>query len=219
VYIASGAPGQCQANHETPLPRSYAAAQARLRTLKQRLTKLDNAHNCVAPGVLTAEITATLRSLGLVGWHVPTLTASQSHDYAIPPGTGGNCGTSSLDTQHEKVFVTLVPSHTVQTELQHVSYELYTRSYQHCYTATTIRTLVTRWFATIGMVPRFATVSRQKGAHYEPASERLYLAGCVRFDTAWTGNNNTFADVELLAKGAPQLPPGQFFPPAKDFSS
>lgn len=219
VYLASGARNQCQANHEMVLPTGYAVAEARLRFLQHSLMTLDTEHNCVSPRALTGEIKSALTGLGLVGWHTPTLTVSQSHGYAIPPDTGGSCGTSSLDTQHQKVVVTLVPSQSVQRELQHVSYELYTRSYRRCYSATTIRTLVTAWFATIGMVPRFATVSRSKGGHYEPASERLYLAGCVRFDSAWTGDDNTFADVELLAKGAPQLPTGQAFPPSKDFRS
>jgi len=219
VYLASGATNQCQTDGETPLPRNYAVAEARLRTLQRDLTKLDAAHNCVSPDTLTREIRSVLNGLGLVGWHLPRLTVSENYGYAIPAGTGGTCGTSSLDTQHQKVFVTLVPARSVQKELQHVSYELYTGSYEHCYTATTIRTLVGKWFATMGMVPRFATVSRQKGTHYEPASERLYLAGCVRFNSAWTGNDNRFADVELVAKGAPQLPAGQFFPPGKDFTS
>lgn len=219
VYLASGATNQCQADDEKPLPKNYAVAEARLRTLQRDLAKLDTAHNCVSPDTLAREIRSVLTGLGLIGWHLPRPTVSESHGYAIPPGTGGTCGTSALDTQQQKVFVMLVPSHSVQKELQHVSYELYSRSYLHCYTATTIRTLVAKGFATMGMVPRFATVARERGTHYEPASDRLYLAGCVRFSTAWTGNNNKFVDVELVAKGAPRLPPGQFFPPGKDFTS
>jgi hypothetical protein len=147
--------------------------------------------------------------------------------YALPAGTGGTCGTLGIgsppdnvigiDTKHRTVTVSVAPPRSIGLKLNHIYYELYTTTYQHCFTATSVRTLVRRWFATTPLRPRFATVARQPGTSYERGSERLYQQGCVRFHDAIPGNTNSFIDVLLNARNAPQLAAGEFYPPASAF--
>ena len=63
-----------------------------------------------------------------------------------------------------------------------------------------------------------ATNAAPAGDQYLPSSQRLYDKGCVRFESAYVGNDNRFVDVWLYAPTAPRLlPTNQLFPPAGAF--
>ena len=210
VYVASGTPGQCARAGDRPLPSDYRPAIERLQRLERTLLTLQDAEDCVAPATLAREAKAALAQLGLEGWRV----SGPLRNDAFPAGTGGTCGTfdasiaeahdsANIDSARQRVFVSFAPPRSIATQLNHIEYELYTRTYEQCYTASSVRTLVTGWFATIKLRPRFATTARPKhGGVYEPASERLYQRGCVRFDEAVPTNDNRHVDVLLYAKGA-----------------
>jgi hypothetical protein len=227
VYVSSGAANQCQLAGDKPLPATYAASVKRLKTLMSTLLKLQSAQNCVVPSTLIQEAKATLTRMDLTGWRV----RGPFHIDGFPAGTGGTCGTfdagfaNAHDTlnfisAHQEVFVDWAPPRSISTKLNHIEYELYTRTYEHCYTATSARALVRQWFATINLKPLFATTARPKqGGIYEPASEKLYRAGCVRFSgSAAPTDDNQHVDVVLFAKtGVPE--PGSIlkWPATSDF--
>ena len=129
-----------------------------------------------------------------------------------PPTYGVN-----IDTQHQTVTVSVAPPRSIGLKLDHIDYELYTTTYQRCFTATSVRSLVRRWFASTPLRPRFATANTSQGGTYLRSSERLYDQGCVRFNSAIPGNNNRFIDVLLNARNAAKLPARQFYPPARAF--
>jgi len=228
VYVATGQPDQCRQLHERPLPTTYASAAARLRALQSALRALQAERDCVSPAVLGRQARAVLAQQGFQGWRVITPPPDPGrhwlYGYALPADTGGTCGklltnppanAVNINTHRQTVTVTVGPSNTLSRELNHIEYELYTTTYQHCFTARSARTLVRRWFAHTPLRPRFATVAAQGG--FLPASQRLYDKGCVRFNTAIPGNNNRFVDVLLNARHAPKLPADTFYPPAGAF--
>lgn len=234
VYVATGRPEQCRQLGEKPLPTTYAAAAAHLRELQQSLHAIENQHDCAPPATLARDARALLANQGFTGWRVITPPPDPGKHwlfgYPLPAGTGGTCGTLlipgsppsatapvDVDTHRQTVTVSLSPPRSIGRKLNHIYYELYTTTYQHCFTALTARHLVRHAFANTPLRPRFATVARQQGTHYEPSSERLYNDGCVRFETGITGNNNRFIDILLEARGAPEPPAGHLFPPANSF--
>ena len=232
VYIATGQPDQCQRLGEKPLPTTYAASAKRLRVLQHTLLAVQAQHDCVSPNTLASEVKSVLQSQGFQRWRVitppPHAATGWRFGYALPAGTGGTCGTVgignppslnsvNINTQRQSVTVSLAPPQSIGRELEHIDYELYTTTYQRCFTATSVRALVQRWFASTPLRPRFATANTSNGALYEPRSQRLYNHGCVRFETSIPGNNNRFIDVLLNARDAPKLQARQVFPPANSF--
>lgn len=234
VYVASGQADQCRRLGEKPLPAGYALAEARLRDLQSALVALQASRNCFAPGTLARHARAILTGEGFTGWRVITAPPDAGKHwlfgYPLPAGTGGTCGDLlfsgnppapdapvDIDTHHHTVTVSLTPPRSIGLKLNHMYYELYTHTYERCFSAQSVRALVRGAFSKTPLRPRFATVARQPGTQFEPASERLYDEGCVRFETAITGNDNRFVDVLLEARGAPTLPSGRFFPPARAF--
>ncbi len=234
VYVATGQPDQCRQLGEQPLPTTYAAAAARLRELQQSLRAIESQHDCSPPSILARKARALLASQGFTSWRVITPPPDPGNSwvfgYPLPAGTGGTCGTLlipgnppstaapvDIDTRRQTVTVSIRPPRSVGVNLNHIYYELYSNTYRHCFTALTARQLVRRAFSSTPMRPRFATVARQQGTHYEPNSERLYNDGCVRFETGIPGDNNRFIDILLEARGAPELPAGKVFPPAGSF--
>ncbi len=221
VYFASGAANQCAAVGDKPLPATYASALDRITTLEADLRKIQAAQPCTAPGTLIQKAKQTLDALKLSGWVVKG--PERFPDF--PAGTGGTCGTYdagyataqdtvNLISAHKELFVSYAPPRPIATKLNHVEYEIDLRTYTRCYTPASVRTLVTGWFATIKLQPRFATIGVPKGEGFEPASERLYQQGCVRFDDAFPLNDNQHVDVVLEAKTAPPPRSATSFPPA-----
>ena len=188
-------------------------------------------HDCVVPNTLARQARSVLESQGFRAWRVITPPPDPGKGwlfgYALPAGTGGTCGTFgmgyppthgvNIDTQHQTVTVGIAPPRSIGLRLDHIDYELYTATYQRCFTATSVRALVRQWFASTPLRPRFATANTSDGSTYEPRSQRLYDQGCVRFDSAIPGNNDRFVDVLLNARNALRLPAGQFYPPASAF--
>lgn len=231
VYVATGRSDQCQRLGERPLPATYATAAARLRTLQRTLVALQAEHDCVSPNTLAQQARSVLESQSFQAWRVITPPPNPGKGwlfgYALPTGTGGTCGTFgmgnpptyrvNIDTQHQTVTVSVAPPRSIGLRLDHIDYELYTTTYQRCFTATSVRALVRQWFASTPLRPRFATANTSDGSTYEPRSQRLYDQGCVRFDSAIPGNNDRFIDVLLNARNALRLPAGQVYPPARAF--
>ena len=231
VYVATGQPDQCRHLGETPLPASYSAAAARLRVLQRTLVAVQAKHDCVSPGTLAQQARSVLQSQGFQAWHVITPPPNPGNGwqfgYPLPAGTGGTCGTLGtgnpptygvdIDTQRQKVTVSVGPPRSIGLKLDHIDYELYTTTYQRCFSATSVRALVRHWFASTPLRPHFATANTSQGGTYEPRSQRLYNQGCVRFETTIPGNNNRFVDVLLNARNAVRLPARHFFPPASAF--
>jgi hypothetical protein len=71
-------------------------------------------------------------------------------------------------------------------------------------------------FAASGLEPRFATTT-SNGAQYEPSSQRLYNAGCVRFDNAIPANDNRHIDIVLVARTGTPLPGHWLYPKPSQF--
>ncbi len=221
VYFASGAADQCKMLGDTPLPATYASALDRIATLKSDLLKIQDAQPCTAPSILIRKAKQTLTKLRFDGWRVK---GPERFSY-FPTGTGGTCGTydsgyaTAQDTVNlvsadDELFVSYAPPRTIASRLNHVEYEINLRTYTRCYTASSVRRLVAEWFATVKLQPRFATIGLSKGEGFEPASERLYKQGCVRYDTAFPLDDNQYVDVVLEAKGAPQPRNASSYPPA-----
>ena len=189
VYIATGQLDQCQRIGEKPLPATYAQAGAALRALQHALAALQDEHDCTSPAALAAAARAVLADQGFTGWRVimgprDPGTSGWLFGYPIPAGTGGSCGTwMDLNTTRQTVTVSVGPPRSISADINHISYELYTTTYQRCYTATSVQALVRRWFANTPMRPRFATANTSDGSHYETRSQRLYDEGCVRFNS------------------------------------
>jgi hypothetical protein len=230
VYVATGRADQCQRLGEKPLPATYAAAAARLRALQSALLALQNKHDCSSVATLARGTRAILASQAFTGWRVITPPPDPGKHWlfgnALPAGTGGTCGELfagppsrmlNIDTQRQTLTVSPGPPRSISIKLNHISYELYTSTYNRCFTATSVRALVRRWFANTPLRPRFATANASQGGTYEPRSQRLYMQGCVRFNSAIPGNNNRFVDVLLNAHNAGPPPAGQFYPPASAF--
>ncbi len=223
VYVATGRSDQCKRIGEKPLPTTYPQAELRLRALQQALLALQDEHDCITPAALAVAARGVLGLQGFAGWRVimgprDPGTSGWLFGFPIPAGTGGTCGKwMDLNTERQTVTVSVGPPRTIDVELNHISYELYATTYQHCFTATSVRSLVRRWFASTPLRPRFATANTSDGGHYEPRSQRLYEQGCVRFNSAIPGNNEHFVDVLLNARNAAPLPAGQFYPPAGAF--
>lgn len=221
VYVATDKSDQCRRLGEKPLPATYAAAAARLRTLQRALLALQNAHDCIAPATLAQQARAVLATEGFSGWRL--ITPPPDPGDALPAGTGGTCGkltgnpssTIDIDTQRHLVTESVGPPRSIAAEINHVEYQLGTTTYWKCFTPTSIRTLVRRAFASTPLRPHFATVAAQGG--FQPRSQRLYDKGCVRFSLAIPGNDNRFVDVLLNARDAPQLPTSVDYPPASSF--
>ena len=231
VYVATGQSDQCRRLGEKPLPTTYAGAAARLRHLQSTLVAVQAEHDCVSPTTLAKQARSVLQTQGFQRWHVITPPPDPGKgwlfDYPLPAGTGGKCGTFgtgnpptygvNIDTQHQDVTVSVAPPRSIGLKLDHIDYELYTTTYQHCFTPTSVRALVRQWFASTPLRPRFATANTSDGSTYEPQSQHLYDQGCVRFDTAIPGNDNRFVDVLLNARKAAKLPVGQVYPAASSF--
>jgi hypothetical protein len=234
VYVATGQPDQCRRLGEKPLPATDAAAAARLRDLQRALLALQSEHDCISPTALAQQTRTILASRGFAGWRVITPPPNPGKHwlfgYPLPVGTGGTCGDLlisgnppaptapvDIDTHRQTVTVMVSPPRSIGLKLNHIYYELYINTSEHCFTALSARNLVRHAFSSTPLRPRFATVARQPWAHYEPGPERLYNEGCVRFETGITGNNNRFIDILLEARGAPPLPAGQVFPAARSF--
>jgi hypothetical protein len=223
VYVADGRSHQCQRLGDRPLPRMYAAAIAHLHALVQALATDQRRHDCVSVSGLAGEVRVTLARLGFVGWRLNLPSTHFDPRFDPPRGTGGTCGhvlgnPVEIDAHRRIVFIAAGPPTSVMRVINHVSYELYARSGQRCFTPTSVRALIRHAFAATPLRPRFATVAGPAGVHFGPAQvDQRYQAGCVRFALAVPGNNERYADVLLYARGAGRLPQGRFYPPAKDF--
>ncbi len=222
VYVADSRSAQCRRLGDRPLPRTYAAALARLHGLAQALAVDQRRHDCVSVAVLAGEVRATLTRLGFVGWRLNLPTTHFDARVDPPQGTGGTCGhvlgnPMEFDARHRTVFITSGPPTSILRLVNHVSYELYSRTDQRCFTSTSVRVLVAHAFAATPLRPRFATVAAPAGLQFGPHSQPLYDAGCVRFEFAVPGDSERSVDVLLYARGAPRLPQSQLYPPARDF--
>jgi hypothetical protein len=231
VYVADGRPEQCQRLGERSLPAAYAAAVARLRTLESRLDAIQERRACKSPQVIAAEVRGALTDLGFDAGRI-RLTRSHPTPQMLnsPAGTGGTCGSLiffpsgnapsarvQLFPNSQLVGLTVGPPQKIATFVYRASGALYQRSYSHCYTATSIRALVSKAFAPASLEPRFATNAVPRGGGFLPASEKLYKEGCVRFEAAYVGDNSRFVDVSLEQRTAPSLRAGELFPPASAF--
>lgn len=233
VYVANGRRDQCQSLGEKALPTTYAAATARLRDLQHALLAVQAQSNCASVASLAQRTRAVLLDEGFTRWRVITPPPDPGKHwlfgYALPAGTGGTCGTlitanspygnpMELNTQPLTVTVSVGPPRTIGLTVNRVMDRLVARTSTRCYTATSIRPLARRLLAGTTLHPRFATVAREHGLTYAPASvERLYERGCVHPALAVPGNNNQFVDILLNARNAPRLPAGDVYPPASAF--
>ncbi|MEO6858524.1 MAG: hypothetical protein ABI323_08060 [Solirubrobacteraceae bacterium] len=231
VYVADDRPGQCRRLGRRPLPATYPAAVARLHTLVARLEAIQRHRACKSPQILAGEVRTTLSTLGLDAWRIKLPPAHPTpKQMSSPAGTGGTCGSLTgfpaqnspsfpvqLQSNHRTVYITTGPPRYLSTFNYRVSGRLYAQTYQHCFTAKSVRALVRHAFKGSPLRPRFATNAAPYGGGYEPASQKLYDRGCVRFDSALPGNNDRFVDVSLYARSAPPLPPNQVYPPASAF--
>jgi hypothetical protein len=231
VYVADNRPRQCQRLGERPLPATYPAALARLRALEARLDVIQRRRACKSPRALAQEVRDALTSLGLNDWRI-ALPPSHPSPRLLnsPAGTGGTCATliyspaanapgfpAQLQPNRRTVSISTGPPRHLSTLVYHASATLYQQTYQHCFTAASVRALVRRAFADSRLVPRFTTNAAPVGQSYLPSSQRLYDKGCVRFRSAYVVNGDRFVDVWLNARGAPRLPTHQQFPPASAF--
>ena len=114
------------------------------------------------------------------------------------------------------MYISTGPSASIARLINQTSPRLYQRSYLHCFTASSIRVLVRQAFATTQMRPRFATTT-SNGAQYEPRSQRLYNAGCVRFDDAIPANDNRYVDIVLVARTGTPLATHELYPKPDQF--
>jgi hypothetical protein len=99
-----------------------------------------------------------------------------------PPTYGVN-----IDTQHQTLTVSVAPPRSIGLKLNHIDYELYTTTYQRCFTATSVRSLVRRWFASTPLRPRFAAANTSQGGTYEPRSQTPLRPGmrALRLRDPW----------------------------------
>jgi hypothetical protein len=232
VYFSDGRPAQCERLKQSPLPLTYAAATRQLKALSARLATIQQHRGCESPRAMAQQVQQALTAVGLDGWRISVPPAQTPARWDVgPAGTGGTCGSlaqaswvntpkasAPLFSNDRVISISLGPPESTATRMYHAIGRLYQETYEHCYTPASVRPLVRRAFAPLGMQVRFATAANQKGTQYERASQRLYERGCVRFNTAYPGNNNHYADVLLIAKNAPQLPARQFYPPASAFT-
>jgi hypothetical protein len=225
VYVADGRPGQCRELGHTALPPGYTAARHQLVSLGRHLVAVQHRNDCVPPAALAAEVRPVLARLGFANWQITLPSLHPDPHYAPPAGTGGTCGevisnppasAPQFIASRRQVFISTGPPAHIARFINTTSRPLYQRSYRHCFTATSIRTLVTHAFASSGMQPRFATTT-SNGAQYQPSSQRLYNAGCVRFDTAIPADNNRYADVVLVAHTGTSLPGHWLYPKPSKF--
>jgi hypothetical protein len=222
VYVADGRAGQCQRLGHRPLPRTYAAALARLHSLMQALAVDQSRQDCVSVSVLAGQVRATLARLGFVGWRLNPRRANVNPRFDPPQGTGGTCGhvignPAVLDAPHRIVFITRGPPTSIARLVDRVSRVLYSSTYQQCFTPISVRVLVRHAFAATALRPRFATVAPPAGVQFGPDSQRLFDSGCVGFGFAVPADNQRAADVLLYARGAERLSHGKLYPPANDF--
>jgi hypothetical protein len=175
----------------------------------------------------------TLSSLGFDDWRIK-LPPSHPTPQLLnsPAGTGGTCGSLVehpdanapdspvlLEPNQRTVFISSGPPQRIATLVYHAGAMLYHQTYLHCYSAASVRALITGAFVVASLYPRFATNAAPAGGRFEPSSQKLYDKGCVRFEFAYVGNDNQFVDVLLYARGASRLPAHQLFPPADAFRS
>jgi hypothetical protein len=222
VYVADGRSDQCQRLGHRPLPRTYAAALARLHALVQAFAVDQRRHECVSVTVLASEVRASLARLGFVGWRLDVPSTHFDPRFDPPQGTGGTCGhvvgnPAELDARHRIVFITSGPPTSIARLVNHVSKVLYSSTYQQCFTPISVRVLVRHAFAATVLRPRFATVAPPAGVQFGPDSQRLFGTGCVGFAFAVPADNERTVDVLLYARGAPRLPKSHLYPPANDF--
>jgi hypothetical protein len=233
VYVATGRPDQCQSLHEKPLPNTYAAAAARLRSLQQALLAIQYQRDCASVTSIAQQTRTLLTDRGFTHWRVITPPSDPGRHwlfgYALPAGTGGTCGTLvaanspygdpvDIDTQRQTVTVSVSPPRTIEGTVNRVMDRLVAQASTRCYTTTSIRSLARRLLAGTTLRPLFAAVAREQGLTYVPAlTERLFEHGCVHPSLAIAGNNNRFVDILLSARNAPRLPASQVYPPARAF--
>jgi hypothetical protein len=232
VYVSDNHPNQCGRLGDQPLPTRYPAALSRLRNRGRQLIKIQRRFNCISPRALAAQTRAALTSVGFENWRVVLppahLTPQQLN---APAGTNaGPCGSliampafnspdSAIEVQanQRKVYISAaLPRHTDRF-LYRTQGRLYSRTYNHCFTATALRQLVTQAFAGASLQPRFATYAIPAGEGFEPRSQKLYDQGCVRFHAAYASDDDRYVDVWLDARTQPRLPAHQTFPPASAF--
>ena len=225
VYVSDGLPGQCERLGHGPLPAGYTAALHKLASLGRALVAIQHQHNCVTPAALAAEVRPALARLGFGGWRITLPAAHPDPRYAPPAGTGGVCGeivsnppasAPQFNAPRRLVYISTGPPASIARFINRTSLRLYQRSYLHCFTASSIRALVRQAFATTQMRPRFATTT-SNGAQYEPRSQRLYNAGCVRFDDAIPANNNRYVDIVLVARTGTPLATDELYPKPDQF--
>jgi hypothetical protein len=189
VYVSDEKAGQCRRLGEGPLPADYSAALHRLSTLERQLAALGRRSDCVTPTRLAAETRTILTRLGFGDWRVRLPTP----DLGIPAGTGGTCAgfvasswvnppdaAPQIWPSDRTVNLALGPPRRLAARIYHASTRLYQETYQHCYTATSVRALISHAFAGAGLTPRYATNAAPKDDSFMPASEKLYNRGCVR---------------------------------------
>ena len=225
VYVSDGRPGQCERLGHSPLPAGYTGALHKLASLGRVLVAIQHQHNCLTPAALAAEVRPALARLGFGGWRIALPGAHPDPRYAPPTGTGGLCGeivsnpparAPQFYAPQRVVYISTGPSASIARLINQTSPRLYQRSYLHCFTASSIRVLVRQAFATTQMRPRFATTT-SNGAQYEPRSQRLYNAGCVRFDDAIPANDNRYVDIVLVARTGTPLATHELYPKPDQF--
>jgi hypothetical protein len=232
VYVADGHSNQCQRLGHHPLPASYRGALTQLQTLERDLTELQQRQTCTSVHALATQVNRQLSGLGFDDWHVIVpkthLTPKQLNS---PGGTGtGPCGSliampadnspkSSIAIQPNRRVVSIQGALPRRTDIfvYHTQSTLIQRTYNHCFTTTTVRELAMRAFARADLQTRFATTATPLGEGFEPASQKLYDRGCVRVNSVYPSNNGRYVDVWLISHAAPAPPEKQLFPPAEAF--
>jgi hypothetical protein len=231
VYVSDDKPRQCQRLGDRPLPATFTAATRQLQNLRPDLARIEQHRGCESPQAMAHQVRRALTSLGLDEWRISIPPSHTPAKWGIgPAGTGGTCGSltesswgntpkasAPLFSDHKLIYISLGPPQVTATRMYYATARLYQQTYDHCYTPESVRTLVRRAFMPLGLQARFATNAVEKGTRYEPASERLYERGCVRFNSAYPGNDNRYVDVVLLARNAQPLHSGQFYPAASAF--
>jgi hypothetical protein len=231
VYLADDRTDQCQANGDAPLPSTYHVALKSLHQLERDLASLERHRQCISPRALAGAIRRDLSRLGLDAWSITLPSASTPNG---PAGTGGGpCASlvpdrfdnppSAISTDPDVIpgqqtvqIQAALPRHTDQA-IYLVQRALYARTYSNCYSASSVRHLVSRAFAPLHLTARYATTRQTPGTSYEPASQRLYARGCVRFNFAFPSNDDAWVDVWLVAKSGAPLANARPFPPAGQF--
>jgi hypothetical protein len=225
VYVSDGRPGQCERLGHGLLPAGYTAALRNLASLGGALAAIQHQHNCVTPAALAAEVRPALARPGFAGWRITLPAANPDPRYAPPAGTGGVCGeivsnppasAPQFNAPRRLVYISTGPPASIARFINRTSLRLYQRSYLHCFTAKSIRALVRQAFASTQMRPRFATTT-SNGAQYEPGSQRLYNAGCVRLDDAIPANNSRYVDIVLVARTGTPLAKDWLYPKPDQF--